>query len=95
MGKIPTIIPITDLRKDAAAAIQRTKETREPIVITQRGRATAVMLSIETYERTEYEHQVLLQLARGEREIEQGQGFDLDEVLGAADRLLSDPDPKA
>jgi len=88
MGKIPSIIPVTDLRKDAAAAIRRVNESREPLVITQRGRATAVMLGIETYERTEHEHRLLLQLARGEREIEQGDGFDLDAVLADADRLL-------
>ena len=92
MTKVPTIIPITDLRQDAAAAIKKARDAREPIVITQRGRATAVMLSIETYEKAEYERQLLLQLARGEREIEQGKGFDLDSVLADADRLLSDQD---
>ena len=92
MAKVPTIIPITDLRQDAAAAIKRAKDAREPIVITQRGRATAVMLSIEAYERAEYERQLLLQLARGEREIEQGEGFTLDSVLADADRLLSTED---
>ena len=92
MAKVPTIIPITDLRQDAAAAIKRAKDAREPIVITQRGRATAVMLSIEAYEQGEYEKQLLLQLARGEREIEQGEGFTLDSVLADADRLLATDD---
>lgn len=92
MAKVPTIIPITDLRQDAAAAIKRAKDAREPIVITQRGRATAVMMSIEAYEQGEYERQLLLQLARGEREIEQGKGFGLDSVLADADRLLSEQD---
>ena len=92
MAKIPTIIPITDLRQDAAAAIKRARDAHEPIVITQRGRATAVMLSIEAYEQAEYERQLLLQLARGEREIEEGKGFDIDSVLADADRLLSDRD---
>ncbi len=92
MAKIPTIIPITDLRQDAAAAIKRARDANEPIVITQRGRATAVMLSIEAYEQAEYERQLLLQLARGEREIEEGKGFDIDSVLADADRLLSDQD---
>ena len=92
MAKVPTIIPITDLRQDAAAAIKRAKDAREPIVITQRGRATAVMMSIEAYEQGEYERQLLLQLARGEREIEQGEGFTLSSVLADADRLLSTDD---
>ena len=66
MGKIPMIIPVTDLRQDAAAALERARESGEPIVITQRGRAAAVMLSVEAYERLEAERQVLIGLLKGE-----------------------------
>ena len=92
MAKVPTIIPITDLRQDAAAAIKKARDAREPIIITQRGRATAVMLSIEAYEQAEYERELLLQIARGEREIELGDGVTLESVLADADRLLSSDD---
>ena len=50
MGKMPNIIPITDLRQDAAGVLQRVRASREPIFITQRGRAVAVMVSAEEYE---------------------------------------------
>jgi prevent-host-death family protein len=89
MAKIPAIIPITDLRQDAAAALQQVKSSRPPVVITQRGRATAVLLSMEAYERSEHERQLLHLLARGEQEIAAGEGFDLDEVLAMADALLA------
>ena len=92
MAKVPTIIPITDLRQDAAAAIKQAKDAREPIIITQRGRATAVMMSIQAYEQVEHERQLLLQLARGEHELEQDDGFDLETVLADARALLSDND---
>ena len=46
MGKIPDIVPISDLRKDAAAVLKRVRSSREPVIITQRGRASAVMLSV-------------------------------------------------
>jgi len=92
MGRIPMMIPITDLRQDAAAAIKKAQDAGEPIVITQRGRATAVLLGIEAYEKSERERQLLLQLARGDREIEEGRGHGLDAVLADADRLLSDPE---
>jgi len=92
MAKVPTIIPITDFRQDAAAALTRVQDQREPIIITQRGRATAVMLSIEAYEQAEYERELLLQIARGEREIELGEGVSLESILADADRLLSSDD---
>jgi prevent-host-death family protein len=90
MPKVPDIIPVTDLRQDAAAALRRIPATKQPLVITQRGRAAAVMLSVEAYERSEHERQILRILARGEREIAATKGHDLDEVLAEADRLLTD-----
>lgn len=62
--------------------------SRQPVFITQRGRAAAVMVSMEVYEEAQQEIDVLRLLARGEKEIEAGVGFDLDDVLKEADRLL-------
>ncbi len=88
MTRVPSIIPITDLRQDAAKVLRRLKESREPIVITQRGRAAAVMLSLEEFELAENERQILMLLAKGERDIEEGVGHSLEEVLAEADNLL-------
>jgi prevent-host-death family protein len=88
MGKMPVIIPVTDLRQGAAKALKNIKASNEPAIITQRGRATAVLMSLEAYERSENERQILQLLARGEREIAAGKGFGLDEVLADADQLL-------
>ena len=89
MPKVPEIMPVTDLRQDAAAALKRVRTSKLPIVITQRGRAAAIMLSVEAYERGEHERQLLRLLAMGEKEIAAGQGFDLNEVLDEADALLA------
>ena len=48
------------------------------------------MLSVKAYEQTEREREILRLLARGEREIAAARGYDLDEVLAEADRLLAD-----
>jgi prevent-host-death family protein len=90
MGKVPDIIPVTDLRQDAAAALKRVRTSKQPLVITQRGRAAAIMLSVEEYERSEYEKQILRFLARGEKEIAAGKGYDLESVLAEADALLAE-----
>jgi len=93
MAKLPNIIPITDLRQDATSIVNRLSESQELVIITQRGRAAAVMLSTETYERSQHELEILRLLARGEREIEEGKGFDLDAVLAEADALLKEATP--
>jgi prevent-host-death family protein len=90
MVKVPAIIPVSDLRQDAARVLKGVRDSNEPLFITQRGRAAAVLMSIDAYQRAESERQVLLLLARGEKEIAAGVGHDLDEVLAEADRLLGE-----
>jgi prevent-host-death family protein len=88
MAKIPKIVPISDLRQDAAAVLKRVRNSREPVVITQRGRASAVMLSVDAYEESEEERRILKALARGDREIQAGKGASLDAVLREGGKLL-------
>lgn len=92
MSKVPTIIPITDLRQDAARVLRQVRDSKEPVVITQRGRAAAVMMSAEAYERSEHDRELLRLLARGEKEIAAGKGHGLDAVLAEADALLAEGD---
>ncbi|MBI4582656.1 MAG: type II toxin-antitoxin system Phd/YefM family antitoxin [Planctomycetes bacterium] len=90
MAKIHELIPVTDLRQDAAAVLKKIRVSKDPVVITQRGRAAAALLSVEEYERAESERQLLRLLARGENEIKAGRGHDLDQVLKEADALLEE-----
>jgi prevent-host-death family protein len=90
MGKLSNIIPISDLRQDASNLLKQLRKSKEPLIITQRGRASAVMIGIEAYEESEHEKELLRLLAKGEKEIEIGQGYDLDKVLAEADVLLSE-----
>jgi prevent-host-death family protein len=90
MPKTPKIIPISDLRQDASGVIKRMSASLEPLFITQRGRAAAVMVSMKEYEHTQHELEILRLLARGEKEIEAGAGFSLEEVMAEADALLAE-----
>jgi prevent-host-death family protein len=93
MARIPEVIPVTDLRQDAAAVLRRVRGRKQPLIITQRGRAAAVMLSVDAYERGEHERQILLLLARGEQEIAAGKGHELESVFAEADALLREEEP--
>jgi prevent-host-death family protein len=88
LSKVPAIVPVTDLRQDAAAVLKKVQGSREPVVISQRGRAAAVLLSLDAYESAERERELLRRLARGEREIAEGRGHSLEGVLREADALL-------
>ena len=89
MAKIPAIVPVSDLRQNAARVLKDAKKSKKPLVITQRGRATAVLMSLDTYERSEADRELLLLLAHGEKEIAADVGHSLDSVLAEADALLS------
>jgi len=47
--RLPEIHPISELARDARGLVARARERQEPIVITQRGRAVAVLLPVEVY----------------------------------------------
>jgi prevent-host-death family protein len=93
MPSAPKIIPISDLRQNASDVIKNVSSSREPVFITQRGRAAAVMVSMEVYENSQHEMTVLHLLARGEKEIAAGIGHKLDDVLKEADRFLEAAKP--
>ena len=88
MGKLANIIPVSDLRQDAAKVLKKVKNSKEPVIITQRGRAAAVLIGVEAYERSEHDKEILRLLAIGEREIEAGESYSLEDVMQEADKLL-------
>ena len=48
------------------------------------------MVSMKEFEHTQHELEILRLLARGERDIEAGVGFDMETVLTEADALLAE-----
>lgn len=47
------------------------------------------MIGVEAYEKAEHDKEILRLLAKGDKEIEIGEGYDLDTVLAEADLILS------
>ena len=93
MSRAPKIIPISDLRQKASDVVKGVSSSKEPVFITQRGRAAAVLIGMEAYEGSQREIEVLRLLAQGEREIEAGIGHELGDVLKEADRYLEAAKP--
>jgi len=89
VSRASNIVPVTDFRQDAASILNRVAKSKEPLVITRRGRAAAVLVSIDEHDRSEHERQLLYALALGESEIASGNGHALDEILAEADGLLA------
>lgn len=72
------IHPVSDLRRKAHALVRQSRETGRPVVITQRGRTTAVLVSVEAWERMEERQAVLEAMLQGERDFTEGRVVESD-----------------
>lgn len=88
--QIPKFIPVTDLRQDVSSVLRSIRDGEEPIVIMQRSRAAAVMLSVDTYERMVYEREVLGILAMGDKDIKAAKGISVEQLLVELDQIVSE-----
>jgi prevent-host-death family protein len=84
------IKPISYLRSHTAQIVQELTESREPMVITQNGEATLVVMDIKSFEAQENTLALLKILALGGREVALGQYRDAEDVFADLD-LLDNP----
>lgn len=70
--KLENIAPITELKRDAASLIERASEQRSPIVITQNGKATAVLQDVESFEEDRRAFALLKLALQGDADISAG-----------------------
>jgi prevent-host-death family protein len=79
------IIPISELQSQAKKIIEGVKKTRDPVIITQRGRPAALLVNYEEYEGMTATLEEMSQpdwkerLAEAERDSKAGKGLELDE----------------
>jgi prevent-host-death family protein len=80
------IIPVTDLQRQAAQILSDLAESDEPVIITQRGRASAVLVSAKRYSEIEEDLELLddlelmQMLAEAEEDRKVGNTISHDEV---------------
>jgi prevent-host-death family protein len=84
------IEPVTTLKTRSAELIRRSKETAQPIVITQNGKATAVLMDVERFERQREALFLLRHLAVGEDELSRGKDVPDEEARRHFERKLQD-----
>lgn len=75
------IKPISYVKANAAELLDRIAEEREPIIITQNGEARAVLMDVRSYEESQETLALLKILALGEKQVEAGETYLLDDVI--------------
>ena len=80
-----TLIPISELQNQTKQIVERVKNTRVPVIITQRGRPAALLVNYEDYEGMVATREEMSQsdwrdrLAEAERDSREGKGIELEE----------------
>jgi len=72
---VEDICPITEFRSDINSMIQRTKETHRPIILTQHGKSTAVVVDIMDYQRMVEKAELAQDVAIAEQQFKDGKTF--------------------
>ena len=79
------IIPIGEFKTHASRILRRLQEDRRPVVITQRGKATGVLVTPEDYDRFTERERFVAAVEQGLAESEAGLGLvstgDLNDLL--------------
>ena len=83
------LVPVKELRANLAKCIGELEEDGRPMVITQRGKAAAVLLHPAALDRLEDEKELVEKVLRGLRELQADELFDEDEVWADIDAILS------
>jgi prevent-host-death family protein len=87
VGYMNKIVPISDLQTKAKQCVDQVKDSDEVVIITQRGRAAAVLVSIEHYEGLVATHDEMSypdwqeRLRRAQRESRARRGVSLDSYV--------------
>lgn len=81
------IKPISYLKSHAAQIVKELGESRQPLVITQNGEATMVVIDVKSYEERENTLALLKLLALGNGQIEQGRFRDAEDIFTELDKI--------
>ncbi len=85
------IISLSDFKAEASQWLKQLQEHTDTVVLTQNGRASAVVQSFESFQRMQQSLAMLKLLAQGEADVQAGKLGDQDAVFDALQRKLETP----
>lgn len=75
------IRPVSDFRTNAASLLDYIKKEREPLVITQNGRSSGVLISVADYEEIMDKLELIEELERARFELGEGKTISHEQVI--------------
>jgi len=72
---------LSDFRANAASYIERVKSKRRPLVLTQHGKSSAVLIDVEEYQKLLDKIQLLEEISTARKELDNGEGMSQEEFF--------------
>lgn len=72
--------PVSAFRANAASFIDQVRDTKRPLILTQHGKSSAVLMDVEEYEALIGEVELLRDIRQSRGEIAEGEGVSHAEV---------------
>lgn len=82
------LVPVNEFRSNLAEWLKKVEATQRPVVVTQRGRSAAVLVSPSMLDEVEEERALLQVALRGLQESEAGELVEDDDVWADVDSLI-------
>ncbi len=90
---MPNIRPISDLRNNFAEISRGVRESMEPIFLTKNGYGEMVVMSMESYEKLQFENEIHFKLKEAELEAKStDKRYSHEEVFSALRKSLESRD---
>jgi prevent-host-death family protein len=77
------IQPLSAFRANAAAIIEKVKKDKRPVVITQHGKGSAVLLDVADYEQMIETIEILQEINHAREELAAGKGIPHEEAMAS------------
>jgi len=77
---LPRLVPITDMKRQGGKVLEALRADRSPMVITEHGRAAAVLMDIASYEAMTRRYEILKGIEAGEQDIAAGRTLSWEEA---------------
>lgn len=72
---------VSEFRAHATSYIKQVKETKRPLVLTQHGKSSAVLLDVTEYENLIEKLELIQDIRAGQREIANNKGVEHEEAI--------------
>ena len=78
---VEDIQSVSEFRANTTAYIKQVKETKSPLVLTQHGKSTAVLIDVVEYQKLVDRLDLIDEIRSAQSEICQGEGVEHDDAL--------------